>query len=102
MSWGSSRHCFNQIHATVSTAHGLCQRSVHAWGYRRYVIASLPDSFPSKKTPQDELRFTKKKIESNFSNFSAWHYRTKLLEGLWKDMSAEAIRTEKAQGELSQ
>ena len=72
---------------------------VHAWGYRRYVFASLPESYKGKKTAQDELRFTTKKIESNFSNFSAWHYRMKLLQGLWAGLSAAELGSEKDKGE---
>jgi geranylgeranyl transferase type-2 subunit alpha len=36
-----------------------------------------------------ELKYTTKKIEANFSNFSAWHQRTKILGKLWKEMEGE-------------
>lgn len=50
-----------------------------------------PDVVAARTTPlpptsaQSELDFTRKKIEDNFSNYSAWHYRTKLLERLWAE-----------------
>lgn len=52
---------------------------VHAWNYRRYVLASLP--VPRSET--SELTYTTRKIEANFSNFSAWHQRSKVLTSLW-------------------
>ena len=52
---------------------------VLAWDYRRYVVASMPTRRPDKA----ELAYTTKKIEANFSNFSAWHQRTKVLGSLW-------------------
>lgn len=55
-------------------------RNFHAWNYRRYVVASSPDSRPLAS----ELAYTLKKIESNFSNFSAWHQRSKILPPLWE------------------
>ncbi|GAA5963404.1 hypothetical protein JCM3765_003058 [Sporobolomyces pararoseus] len=74
-------------------------RNFHSWDYRRYLIDSilklsnnperldlrtkpLPNPLPTTET---ELNFTKKKISENFSNFSAWHYRTKLLSKLWEE-----------------
>lgn len=58
--------------------------AVHAWNYRRYIVAS----WPLIRTKDDELNYTKKKIQSNFSNFSAWHQRSKLLGAIWEIDSA--------------
>lgn len=37
---------------------------------------------PSQKA---ELAYTTRKIEANFSNFSAWHQRSKVLTSLWEE-----------------
>jgi geranylgeranyl transferase type-2 subunit alpha len=55
------------------------QPVVHAWNYRRYVLASMP----VPRAPGTELAYTTRKIEANFSNFSAWHQRTKVLPVMW-------------------
>lgn len=53
---------------------------VHAWDYRRYVLASMP----VKRPEATELDYTLRKIEANFSNFSAWHQRSKVYASLWE------------------
>ncbi|GAA5827627.1 hypothetical protein JCM3770_006876 [Rhodotorula araucariae] len=70
-------------------------RNFHSWDYRRYLVTSIlslpssPSTPRSKPLPQptteSELAFTTRKISANFSNFSAWHYRTKLLAKLWEE-----------------
>lgn len=49
------------------------ERNFHCWDYRSYIsdIAQLD--------LEKEFEFTTDKIRSNFSNFSAWHRRHKLL-----------------------
>lgn len=49
------------------------ERNFHCWDYRSYIsdIANID--------LKSEFDFTTEKIKSNFSNFSAWHRRHKLL-----------------------
>lgn len=52
---------------------GKDERNFHCWDYRSYI------SDLAKTDLENEFRFTTEKIKSNFSNFSAWHRRHKLL-----------------------
>lgn len=87
-----SRRCWKPILGIVSlhlaslNVSALTRLSVHAWDYRRYVLSSLPATFRPAKTPETEIKYTTKKIESNFSNFSAWHQRTKELGKVWDSL----------------
>lgn len=65
---------------------------VHAWNYRRYILLSTP--FPPP--PTAELAYTTRKIEANFSNFSAWHQRSKVYTTLWSSPSAPRDQEKKS------
>jgi geranylgeranyl transferase type-2 subunit alpha len=69
--------------------------AVLAWNYRRYVLSSMP--VPRHQT--SELAYTARKIESNFSNFSAWHQRSKVYMSLWESGTLDASKC-KEEGEL--
>ena len=56
------------------------RHKVHAWNYRRYILSEMP----VKRSEASELVYTTKKIEANFSNFSAWHHRSKNLQTMWE------------------
>jgi geranylgeranyl transferase type-2 subunit alpha len=57
----------------------LDSRNFHCWRHRLFLIEN------EKINKLDELAFTYEKICSNFSNYSAWHYRSKLLESLYAE-----------------
>ncbi|CAG8485613.1 26798_t:CDS:2, partial [Dentiscutata erythropus] len=61
-------------------------RNFHGWDYRRYVITRLSciDS-NALNLCKTEFDFTTTKINQNFSNYSAWHQRSKLLPNLLED-----------------
>ena len=77
-------------------------RNFHAWTYRRTVCqnlermlatapegAKVPEGLGSSLT-ESEFQYTTKMIQTNLSNFSAWHHRSQLIPRLLNERGADS------------
>ena len=48
---------------------------------------------PVKKPDIEEFAYTTKKIQANFSNFSAWHQRSKIYPLLWESKTLDQTKS---------
>jgi len=80
-------------------------RNFHGWGYRRIVVEQLrgfkddevtkddettPKAGKGNPLTESEFAYTTKMINTNLSNFSAWHNRSKLIPQLLDERKASA------------
>jgi len=65
----------------------LDARNFHCWQYRRTIAERL------ERSPEDELAFVTDQISRDFSNYSAWHYRSKVLEARG-EVDAQVLKEE--------
>ncbi|KAG2228636.1 hypothetical protein INT48_007089 [Thamnidium elegans] len=71
----------------------LTMDALHGWDYRRFVVSHLVKKVQDETKIADivkqEYEFTTRKINQSFSNYSAWHQRSKLLPDIVVFMSTE-------------
>ena len=90
----ASRKLWYQELGLDSKMLSLDSRNFHGWGYRRSIVKALESKelglqTKSETMTEPEFQYTTKMIESNLSNFSAWHHRSKLIPRLLDERQAD-------------
>lgn len=97
---------------------GMDERNFHCWNYRLLTALLYLTEISLRNLPTDqqtlaqvtflekECEMAEKLIKKNFSNYSAWHYRSKLLPELHKRVSGSigglyVMPFEKVQSDLA-
>ncbi|KAF1756821.1 hypothetical protein GCK72_013275 [Caenorhabditis remanei] len=65
-------------------------RNFHCWDHRR-IVARL-----ANRTEEQELEFSNRLIDENFSNYSAWHYRSIALQNIHRDAATGMTKIDDA------
>jgi geranylgeranyl transferase type-2 subunit alpha len=81
---------------------GLCSkllqmdnRNFHGWNHRRFVAnLAIQNKLIDVKS---EFDYTTEKIKENFSNYSAWHYRSKLIRRMVQEKEQSMISSNSQQ-----
>ena len=89
-----ARDFWQQELALAGKMLNLDSRNFLGWGYRRTVTQALESDESQSKglnisMTKAEFEYTTKMINSNLSNFSAWHSRSKLIIKLLNEMGAD-------------
>ena len=76
-------------------------RNFHGWSYRRLIVAQI-ERFTGKSMVETEFAYTEKMIKAALQNFSALHYRSKLIPRLLNERKADgADRRKMLESELN-
>ena len=89
-----ARRFWQQELGLASKMLSMDSRNFLGWGYRRTVVAALESNLlnaggTTRSMTEEEFTYTTKMIESNLSNFSAWHNRSKLIPRLLDERKAD-------------
>lgn len=68
------------------------ERNFHGWGYRRHIVTQLEKLIPPGQPSlvEQEFAYTSKMIKAKLQNFSALHYRSKLIPRLLDERKADS------------
>lgn len=67
---------------------------VHCWNYREFIVQKAGIS------PEEEFKFATTKILNNFSNYSSWHYRSRLLSKIFSNCEQKQINEQIKDGNI--
>ena len=73
----------------VSKMLALDSRNFHGWGYRRKTVEEI-ERLSGRSMVESEFEYTTKMIQTNLSNFSAWHHRSQLIPRLLLEREASS------------